>query len=208
MCAKEKLYHAITTVKIFPDEDGLYRFPLSWWQEVAYRAGNEIEPWEDNGLPTNIRIEAQRKSTCVMLKITHHGSDKQVRLKKSHFYAYERHIASLVGRIRELVYAGFVKQGIRPTMFDKYSTIYAIADDTDSSYRVKSDIGDIVRMPCGTIAVVNDVRFDVGGNAKIITLVPICGIWKHIWLFWTGKLDFANEEIDELEKVGEMPITR
>ncbi|OGN13398.1 MAG: hypothetical protein A3A13_03505 [Candidatus Yanofskybacteria bacterium RIFCSPLOWO2_01_FULL_43_22] len=76
------------------------------------------------------------------------------------------------------------------------------------SYRVESWIGDIVKMPCGTFALVTDVDFDFGGNCKILTLSPFSSFLYRLFLSFMDRLNPGEEQIDRLVKVGHLNICK
>lgn len=77
---------------------------------------------------------------------------------------------------------------------------------TYAEYRLASEPGDIVRMPCGTIAVVTDFDILMLGHVKELTLRPVCGIFRHFWLALRKKLNPQEEQINQLTKIGEAPL--
>ncbi|MDO8504504.1 MAG: hypothetical protein Q7S36_01490 [Candidatus Liptonbacteria bacterium] len=74
-------------------------------------------------------------------------------------------------------------------------------------YRRTSKPGDVVRMKGGDMAIVTDVDFLCGGNVKELKLYPLVGPIRRFWLFVTEKLRPAEAQIDELIKVGSLPLT-
>lgn len=76
----------------------------------------------------------------------------------------------------------------------------------EKEYRLASRSGDVVRMKCGVTAVVTGYDFLCGGHFKQLTLRPKCSKIQHLWLFLRGKLRPVDEEINELVKIGEVPV--
>jgi len=130
-----------------------------------------------------------------------------LRLSQRQLWAYEswaQNIANeavkrLSGILRSIDMAGHVIQNIRMTFATPITK-------PSSSYRLESTPGDIVRMACGTLAVITAVEILACGHVKQLTLRPICGIVKHLFLLVRRKLHPVDDEIDALAKVGEVSL--
>lgn len=69
-------------------------------------------------------------------------------------------------------------------------------------YRLESKVGDIVLIKNSTLAIVTNLDILCGGHVKEITLHPLTGPFHSLFLFLTGQLRPAEEQINKLTKVG------
>lgn len=74
----------------------------------------------------------------------------------------------------------------------------------NGEYRMTSKELDVVRMKGGTIAVITRMEILCGGNVKEVTLQPLTGIFHRFFLYWTGRLRVAEDDINTLVKVGQL----
>lgn len=62
-------------------------------------------------------------------------------------------------------------------------------------------------MSCGTLAVVTNYAIIEGGRVKELTLRPVCGIFRHLWMLRSrAALHPCEEQIDRLTKIGEVSL--
>ena len=131
-------------------------------------------------------------------------------LSQKQLWAYEEWARSIAGKLEDEISHTLQLVGLGDTIIWEVSMVYTapFRRKAAESYRVSSKPGDGVRMPCGTLAVVTEFDILEAGHVKELTLRPVCGIFRHLWLRFYGRaLNPVEEEIDKLTKVGEVPIT-
>lgn len=131
-----------------------------------------------------------------------------LRLSHKQLWAYETWTQRVAAAVRDKLTATLEAMGLTGEVFWDVHIQYATPlRNPSKDYRVASKPGDIVRMSCGTLAVVTDFGIIAGGHAKELTLQPACGILRHLKLLLSGKLRPAEDGIDRLTKVGEVSVS-
>ena len=189
-------------------------FPVPLTEEVrgylhgimSFHVNANSRAWKENGVSRLARVGQPfernfRDSGRVVEIMVNHP---QLRLTQRQLWAYEKWVQTIGDSVcRELA------DTYQSSKFERKVQICYATPEFEKSpehYRIASNVGDVVRMPCGTLAVISSLDFDCGGNCKILKLWPICGIFPHLSLLLREKLSPAEEQIDALVKVGEVPL--
>jgi len=69
----------------------------------------------------------------------------------------------------------------------------------------RPEVGEVVILPCGALAIVNGWDILCGGNVMEVTVYPFTNWLHRFWLFITGQTRFYDAQIDRLRRV---PSTR
>lgn len=63
------------------------------------------------------------------------------------------------------------------------------------------EVGDLVVLPSGVLAIVNNWEIICAGHVMEVTVYPFVNWLHRFWLFITGQTRFYDEQIDRLRKV-------
>lgn len=130
---------------------------------------------------------------------------RNLTLSLKHLWAYEVWAQDLASQIATAIANTLGSVGLNNSVIADVRMTYSTPlRSTESDYRLASKEGDIVRLPCGTRAVITNVEIVMCGHVKQITLRPICGIWRHLWLKVRNRLTLEEARINTLTKIGEV----
>lgn len=183
---------------------------------VLFHVDSTSNAWKEKNILQNAEISRPvlltvlNRSQIIQIVVDH----KQLRLTHKQFWAYEKWVRSVAENIRADI-KSVIKRSSRlgsnylsadVSCGVRMNFCTPVIEEGTESYRITSNIGDVVRMSCGTLAVVAGESYPCGGHCKLLTLRPICGIWRHAWLLVRSRLRSSDDQIDRLVKVGEIPL--
>ena len=205
-------------------------YSVSWLLTLEFAGSAEQEYWDSPYFRALIKkvVESERQwddrtgqSTLVVADPTlrrgfhpDYGPETTVQfehrgltLSQKQLWAYETWAQKMAAVISSKLSESLESVGLqKQVIWDIRVNLSTPLRNPEREYRVASKPGDIVRMSCGTLAVITDCDIIMAGHVKQVTLRPVCGVLRHLWLKLRRELQLEEDGINRLTKIGEVSL--
>lgn len=132
---------------------------------------------------------------------------KELALPQNKIFAYEKWAEKVAAAVCEKI--KFLLQALNfenNVAWDVGIVLTAPLRIPCEEYVVSSKRGDMVRTPCGTLAVIHRCEVVGFGHSKVVYLQPLCSPLRYLWFFLRLRHRVEDSDINKLEKVGEVHL--